>query len=500
MGWRREARHARHAAKWHSKHDAPSEAAATVSSPPAPASGAAAWPDAVEPGACLCDTAAVERNATAAVALHAAPGSRHYVLYVPTSAPECGAPLVLLAPQSSNTALDALRHTHMRDAAARYGFVVAALEPAARGGDLVVRPSPGATARGHVDDLAYARAVVAHAAARACADGGRVVCAGWSRGGRLCSLLAAQPGVRFAGIFVVGGLRAYPPVTPDAPVAVLSVHGTADAVNPLRGGGHGYWKWQTVAQAARRWAGADACEETCERERLPLGALGLAPADAAAVSQQLHTRCASDASVALLTVRGMGHEWPAWGGAALGSWLLPPAGAEEANATAGGLGWQQRAVWACEPAEPDGPAAEPPSAPPPRSLEARAPAPPPPPALPALPIPPDAIKAVFEHGLWAWAEAETPAARQPRFARGGEAGPMLIYALMAVAALLISRARSWSRGRALRAEAAAGGAFASTAASSAASDGGTGSRCGMCRGMPLAAPAANARHDGAPWS
>mmetsp|Transcript_17773 Transcript_17773/g.45963 ORF Transcript_17773/g.45963 Transcript_17773/m.45963 type:complete len:535 (+) Transcript_17773:30-1634(+) len=363
---RREARHARHAAKWQAKHDPASAPSGTAASTPAPASHAHVhtWPPARAEDSALCAGGDATLSTDADAVVHIKSGEptsgrhrrghvvmsehagRPYLLRVPSSAPASGAPLLLLAPASAQSAVMTLELMSARELAADHGFVVAVLEPATRGDRLVVPVSPDKAdehEHGHVDDVQYARAVIEDVGARTCVDGERVVCAGLSRGGRFCSSLASQPGVRLAGVVAVGGIRAYAP-PPAGAVAVLAIHAYDDPTNPYVGGGHSYWKWQSVPAAVSAWARFDGCAATCERS-VAGGTFGLSTEQASLLDLQLHTRCERDAAVALLSVRGLGHNWPTWAGRVLAQFML---GVRANETEPVPLGWAQRQEWACD--------------------------------------------------------------------------------------------------------------------------------------------------------
>merc|ERR550532_3732528 len=70
--------------------------------------------------------------------------------------------------------------------------------------DLGLRPTPG-----WPDDVAVAKAALQWVDQRLCIDRQRIYCAGMSRGGRFCCMVASElPGI-FAAIAPVSGLR-YP--------------------------------------------------------------------------------------------------------------------------------------------------------------------------------------------------------------------------------------------------------------------------------------------------
>ena len=79
---------------------------------------------------------------------------------------------------------------------------------------------------------------------------------------------------------------------------MLTVHGTADPIDPYNGDGQAYWIY-SVPEAAQRWAAHDDCDATPVRTD---------PAPGAALTA--YGSCAGGADVELYTIAGEGHEWP----------------------------------------------------------------------------------------------------------------------------------------------------------------------------------------------
>jgi polyhydroxybutyrate depolymerase len=96
----------------------------------------------------------------------------------------------------------------------------------------------------------------------------------------------------------VAGLRSGDGHTPTRPVPILAFHGTADRINPYRGGNTPRWD-ESVEESARHWAVANGTLE---------------PPEVVAVSPTL-TRTTYGAEgkpgeVTLFTSKGAGHTWP----------------------------------------------------------------------------------------------------------------------------------------------------------------------------------------------
>lgn len=88
----------------------------------------------------------------------------------------------------------------------------------------------------HRDDLAFARDVIADAAARFNADPARVLMTGYSIGGSLTSYIACKdPSVAAAYAPLAGGFWNPPPEDCAGPVKLLHTHGWRDQTVPLEG-------------------------------------------------------------------------------------------------------------------------------------------------------------------------------------------------------------------------------------------------------------------------
>jgi len=94
---------------------------------------------------------------------------------------------------------------------------------------------------------------------------------------------------------------------------MIAFHGTADPIVPYDGGKVAMAPdpFPSVASWAAKWAARNRCEpEAVESAVAP---------DVTLVE---HTKCAHDATVALYTIQGGGHQWP--GGKPLPEWLVGP--------------------------------------------------------------------------------------------------------------------------------------------------------------------------------
>jgi polyhydroxybutyrate depolymerase len=153
----------------------------------------------------------------------------------------------------------------------------------------------GDAATNGVDDVGFARALVAHVSEHACVDAQRVFATGFSNGGRMSYRLGCEAADLFAAIAPVAGVKSYPDqanspgCTPSRPVPLLDIMGTADE--------------RIVAQPGQiaEWAALDGC--------------GGAPQESyrqGAHFCKTYAQCATAtaASVTYCQVEGVDHTWP----------------------------------------------------------------------------------------------------------------------------------------------------------------------------------------------
>ncbi len=186
---------------------------------------------------------------------------------------------------------------------------------------------------GSRDDVAFLTAVVDAIDAQGCLADGSVFATGFSGGGRMASALACNRADVFAAVAPVAGLRAGRADTaalatieagscaPSEPLAVLSFHGTADAVNPYPGNTDPRWGY-SVAAAAAGWAALDGCEATPTSTQATATATRIA-----------YTGCADGGAVEYYELAGGGHTWPGT------SFDLSPLGATDLSVSASALMW-----------------------------------------------------------------------------------------------------------------------------------------------------------------
>lgn len=227
-------------------------------------------------------------------------------------------PLVFVLHGSGGTGEAILRDSRLADTADRHGFIVVAPDagiPVERGFVWNIPAVPTVTGEvpgpADADDVAYLTTAIDALAAQGCVDPARVYVTGLSGGGRMASWLGCVAADRFAAIAPVVGLRAGNPdeqdparpnpatCTPSRPMPVMAFAGDADTVNPIQGGGAGYWSY-TMHAAEQRWAQINGCA-TVRPTRW------VAPN----VYEEGYADCRDDADVVAHITRDGGHSWVA---------------------------------------------------------------------------------------------------------------------------------------------------------------------------------------------
>jgi polyhydroxybutyrate depolymerase len=226
--------------------------------------------------------------------------ARTYVLHVPP-APHSG--LVLNLHGAGQTGAVQAGLTNYNAVADRYGFVVAYPD----GIDLSWADGRGASVpdRQGVDDVGFLAALIDRLSAEFAIPPGRVFVTGMSAGAFMANRLACDRADLVSAIAPVAGtLGSGVPCAPSRPVSVLAIHGTGDPVVPFGGGpmvGRGGPSDILSAPAlAERWRQADGCPGPF-----------IAPAAAGPVRWSTSAGCAGGTEVALVSIDGGPHIWPA---------------------------------------------------------------------------------------------------------------------------------------------------------------------------------------------
>lgn len=226
------------------------------------------------------------------------------------------APLLILLHGSGGDGAKILAASGLEATAERHGFLLAAPNaaiPAREGFAWNIPGVPTVTGKipdaSDADDVAYLAALVDGLVAEGCVDPTRVYVTGLSGGGRMASWLGCVESARYAAIAPVVGLRAGNPrpekpdepdpasCQPQHPMPVIAFAGDKDTVNPIQGGGAGYWRY-TLHAAEQRWAALNDCQAAPTTQWV-----------APSVYEERYTSCRGDADVVARVTVGGAHVW-----------------------------------------------------------------------------------------------------------------------------------------------------------------------------------------------
>ena len=227
---------------------------------------------------------------------------RHYELFVPSDTPNL--PLVVVLHGHGGTGKHMERSSGFDRVAAREQFVVAYPDGIGRGWN------DGRTAgvNGNQDDVAFIAGLIDEIATAHAIDRSRVYVTGASNGAMMTYRIGCELTDRVAAIApVIGNLPAELACTPNAPLSVLAINGTADPLVPYNGGQVGRDRGVVLSAALSTQqfasaAGCGAADPTVEEPDVNGGD---------------HSRtfvttyeCPAPVEVSLVTLDGAGHTWP----------------------------------------------------------------------------------------------------------------------------------------------------------------------------------------------
>lgn len=167
-----------------------------------------------------------------------------------------------------------------------------------------------------IDDVQFIIEMVAEIGRNAALDSSRVYVTGASNGGMMTYRLGCETAGVFAGIApVIANIPEpiFDTCTPQAPLAFLSVNGSADPFIPLEGGEvcenvrlgcEGGWV-VSQARSATKFVEVNGCDPHPLLEVLPV-----LEQDGTSVELQTYLNCQNGVQVLAYIVRGGGHSWP----------------------------------------------------------------------------------------------------------------------------------------------------------------------------------------------
>ncbi len=166
---------------------------------------------------------------------------RTFIEYVPKTL-KPGAPLLFVLHPSGGDAAGMREYSNFEfdELADKYGFLVVYPDGLGNTWNDCRRGSPFASKRLKIDDAGFIKSLLNLEVAAHAVDRKRVFAGGWSNGAQLAYRLALEYPEDFAG---VAAISASVPVKEDLdcgqvdkPIPVMIVNGTADPINPFRGG------------------------------------------------------------------------------------------------------------------------------------------------------------------------------------------------------------------------------------------------------------------------
>lgn len=232
-------------------------------------------------------------------------------------------PLLFVLHGSGGTGANILENSKLEATADRNGFLLAAPDGGIPIGSGAADSGfawniPGVpTVTGQIpgpddaDDVAYIQEAIGWLAAQGCVDTAQVYATGLSGGGRMASWLGCAASHTFAAIAPVVGLRSGNPspsdarrpdpstCSPTAPMPIMAFAGDKDTVNPIEGGGAGYWQY-TMHAALQRWAQINRCTGAPTTHWV-----------ASMIYEERYFECQRDADVVARITVGGKHEWVA---------------------------------------------------------------------------------------------------------------------------------------------------------------------------------------------
>jgi polyhydroxybutyrate depolymerase len=237
--------------------------------------------------------------------------NRPYCLKVPASySADSPAPLLLLLHGFNASGQIQADYFDFDALAERHGFLLAKPDGAPNLlGSKYWNASPACCAPkvGNVpDDVAYLTALLDDVEARFSVDASRVYAVGHSNGGFMAHRLACDISPRLAGVVSLAGVVDLDSCTPGAPISILQVHGTTDALVHYEGGTLATMSaaYPSVDATLAFWRNANGCSAPRDSSALDLDC----NTEAAGVeTERITSDCADGTSTELWRMTGVGH-------------------------------------------------------------------------------------------------------------------------------------------------------------------------------------------------
>jgi polyhydroxybutyrate depolymerase len=228
--------------------------------------------------------------------------ARTFILSVPASVTgKTPVPLVIDFHPLGQRASFQRRNSGYRELSETEGFIVAWPEGIQQAWNV----GPCCTESRDVDDVGFARGIVADVAAQTCIDPKRVYAAGFSMGGGMSHYLGCHAADVFATV-VPSAFDLFeenaPDCKPSRPITVLSFRGTADPIAyydggeskpPVSGYSLPYVHFLGAEDTFKRWAELNQCTDM--------------PQPTGAGNCVVHSQCKDGVEVTLCTAEGGGH-------------------------------------------------------------------------------------------------------------------------------------------------------------------------------------------------
>jgi len=223
---------------------------------------------------------------------------RSYLLHVPDGYEGEAIPLVLNYHGSGGVPENQLASSGFDQIADRENFAVAF--PAGTFTNSVSQRSWNANVELGVDDVQFARDVIADVSSRVNIDATRIYVTGMSGGARMSSRLACELSDILAAAAPVAGLQYPDGCVPVSAIPILAFHGKADRVNQyeVSEDSRPYWR-MGVETAVERWRRANGCSSDVEIDAINSN-----------VELRTWASCDDDAEIRFVVIADGGHVWP----------------------------------------------------------------------------------------------------------------------------------------------------------------------------------------------